>query len=703
MARIETYGNDNKVTGFDKVIGTDVDSGRMTKNYLMRDIREYIFDGASPEVGGKLKITNVAQDTPIPGTETPEALLNNLDPILEVSKYEVLVVSLAFNDSNNEGVLTNNVYLFNKTDIIVGFEQYESTSEDFILLSSSTDNSNIIESVGDEGEDVYDGFSQLDKKHKIRKIKSNNLDVSVDSDSVNIDLDREDLVSDLLINVGTETEEGNAVYKGYDSSTKKHQFRRIISDNLTIREDGDDLFIDYVLPDLGGVKEFFVNNAYNGEDEEGSLVKPYKTIDEAVAQYIGNVDGETQYSILNPKSAGSRIVVQGGSSYFFTSQLNINGLLFEVQSGATVYYRGTEDYMVDTRNLNALRTPETTGIGVNFYGNGQFILIDKGFAYCEGTDDDGITGFRSTVVRVFDDLEITQQYKTTEEFTNPLPKTQGGDASSDPIMSSGVINKYWVGNSIELPIVVCDKDNASTVNFFVDESVLFLVSTQVAIRVINGGYFQADRLGEGTVSISNFSQNFHVYKELDSSVPNGDPIKLIANEDFSYIRLEDDCLFIVGDLYCAYGGGQYTYGVNSGGFVLDSAIRSVASSEAKSIGINKSYFYSLRECNSIIKFEDKSASMSIRNALFDDVYTCIEYLGGDGDFQSITLEDSVLNGDIKNIDLTRNNSISVQNKINGNVVNSLRRFTNKASAVSAGLMSGALFFNIETDTVDIIS
>jgi len=645
MARIETYGNDNKITGFDKVIGTDVDSNRMTKNYLMKDIREYIFDGASPDVGGKLKITNVAQDTPIPGTETPEVLLNNLDPILEVSKYEVLVVSLTFNDSNNEGVLTNNVYLFNKTDIVVGFQQYESTSADFILLSSSTDNSNLVESVGDGDIEVYKGFDTTDNKHQIRNIKSDTLLITIDGDAIKI-----------------EAEE----------------------------------------VDLGGVRDFYVNNRYTGGDELGTIAKPYKTIDEAVSQFIGNVDGETQYSIINPKNKGSRVVVQSSSSpYNFTSQLNIEGILFDIEEGASIYYQGLEDYMIDTRVLNALRTNES-GLAVNLYGKGNIFLIDKGFAYCEGTDDDGVTAFTSTRVNVYEDLKIQQQYKITSEYTNPLPKTQGGDASIDPITSAGNINQYWTGNSLELPMIVCDKDNSSTVNFSVDESVSLIASTQVAIHLINGGYFESDRQGKGTVSISNFSQNFHVYKELDSSVNNGDPIKLIPNNDFSYIRLEDSCFFDIGDLYCAYGGGQYSYGVNSGGFVLDSAIRVVASSEIKLISINKSYFFSLQECDSVIKLEDKNSSITMRNALFDDINTCIEYLGVDGDFQTLTLENSVLNGDVKNIDLTRNNSVSVQNKIDGNVVNSLRSFSDRTSAINAGLMSGSLFFNTGSDSIDII-
>ena len=593
--------------------------------------------------------------------------------------------------TGNDLACTNIKKDTNLQDILTSLDEF------LCFLVDEINNKSSIENIGG-GSEIYSGRNEVTDANQLRTlVSSESVEVIQGEETISFEVEIPDVdVSNINTNVGTETPEGNEVYKGYNPTTEKHEFRRIISENLTVEERGDDLYIDYVLPDLGGVKDFFVNNNYIGV-EEGSLVKPYSSIDNAVQAYIGNG------TIIKPDNQGSRIVVQTSSSpYFFTSQLNIKNLLFEIEEGASIYYRGDEDYMIDTRILNALRTNETS-MGVNFYGKGRIFLIGKGFAYCEGTGDDGVTGFTSTVVRVYEDLRIQQQYKTTSEYTNPLPKTQGGDPNTDPITSSGIVNKYWVGDSLELPIIVCDKDNASTVNFFVDESVLLLVSTQVAIHVINGGYFQSDRQGKGTVSISKFSQNFHVYKELDSSVTNGDPIKLIANEDFSYVRLEDSCLFITGDLYCAYGGGQYVYGENSGGFVLDSAIRVVASSGDKFIGINKSYFYSMRECDSVIKLEDDSASITMRNALFDDIYTCIEYLGGDGDFDQITLENSVLNGNIKNIDLTRGNSISVQNKINGSVVNSLRRFTNKAAAISNGLMSGALFFNIETDTVDIIS
>ena len=211
MARIETYGRDTVVTGLDKVIGTDRESGKATKNYEMSAIRAYILEGTSV---GTLKVTHISQDVPLPNTERPDLLLNNLDPTIEISSHEIVIVSLAFNDSLNEGKLTKNVYMFNKMDVTIGFEEYETTPEDFILLSSDVeadevssttvsstdlnvvttdsnvaiDTDGLIESIG-VGEDVYKGYES--NKHQFKKIKStdNSVTISTDSDSVDVSVD----------------------------------------------------------------------------------------------------------------------------------------------------------------------------------------------------------------------------------------------------------------------------------------------------------------------------------------------------------------------------------------------------------------------------------------------------------------------------------------------------------------------------------
>ena len=214
MARIETYGRDTVVTGLDKVLGTDRESGKATKNYEMSAIRAYILEGTAI---GSLKITHISQDVPLPNTDRPDLLLNNLDPTVEVSSHEVVIVSLAFNDSSNEDKLTKNVYMFNKMEVTIGFEEYETTPDDFILLSSdveldettvsspdlnvTTTDSNVaidtdglIESIG-VGEDIYEGY--VSNKHQFKKIKSadNSVTISTDSDSVDLSVDIPDTPS----------------------------------------------------------------------------------------------------------------------------------------------------------------------------------------------------------------------------------------------------------------------------------------------------------------------------------------------------------------------------------------------------------------------------------------------------------------------------------------------------------------------------
>ena len=234
MARIETYGRDTVVTGLDKVIGTDRESGKATKNYEMSAIRDFVLEGASPDVGGQLKITSVIQDTPIPGTESPESLLNNLDPVLEINKYEILIVRLSFNDSSNEGKLTENVYLFNKVDVIVGFEEYESTLSDFILLSSKTETSEVVvdfstlvSSVGNGSVPIYKGYNSDTESHEIRTVNQAFLGEQILYTTLNLNneisdtLEQKGLFSDDIL----VTTEGGTIKFSTEDISEKYRWR----------------------------------------------------------------------------------------------------------------------------------------------------------------------------------------------------------------------------------------------------------------------------------------------------------------------------------------------------------------------------------------------------------------------------------------------------------------------------------------------
>ena len=632
MARIETYGNDNKVTGFDKVIGTDVDSGRMTKNYLMRDIREYIFDGASPEVGGKLKITNVVQDTPIPGTETPEVLLNNLDPILEVSKYEVLVVSLAFNDSNNEGVLTNNVYLFNKTDIVVGFQQYESTSADFILLSSKTDNSNLVESVGNGDIEVYKGFDTIDNKHQIRNIKSDTLLITIDGDAIKI-----------------EAEE----------------------------------------VDLGGVRDFYVNNKYTGDEELGTIAKPYSTLDGAISAFIG--DG----SVANPDSLGSRIVVQASNvTEEFTSELSIYGLKIEVQEGAVVRYKGDSDYMVDTRTV--INDPQYSGssFSIDFFGDGSF-YSDKGLIYAKGSEADGVSAFKRYDVRIFGESNWSSYYrlKADDPDVTTIPVTKG---TTTPVISrQGVDSLFFNGDVMEIPAIVCDGDNGIGLNLAVYAKASFRTSTQVMIHVKNNGYFDTS---QSSGVIFGYTQNgIGHYGGLDGIVQNGEDNVLLPNEDFNYLRLDGGNVRLK-DFFTSTAGTKTRI---KNLFKVSENLSSVSSN----LNIQSGEFFSNYQVDTLISLEEvTNYTHTFLNVFVNPANPrnfAIEYTGS-GTLTNAVINNCNLYKISDNISLTKGNSISAVNRISGRQVESLKKYTSRVSAedVSKDNPIGTKFINTNGGSAD---
>ena len=306
MARIETYGRDTVVTGLDKVLGTDRESGKATKNYEMSAIKAYILDGADPSAGGQMKITSVIQDQPINNIETPAELLNDLDPSLEIGSYEVLIVSLTFNDLANDSALTTNVYMFNKVDVTVGYEEYVSTMNDFILLSSKvegseTDYSQIISNVGSGSINIYKGFNTTTNSNEMKTIMESNSgsqflyeDSSSPSDIKQRGLNSSDLnvvstddevqlnTSSINENLGGET----AIYKGYTNN--KHQFKTIKSSDssvsITSSADTIDLTVVESTPNEPIERDFYItgdgqtNPLVFNSDFEGGLIATTRTL-----------------------------------------------------------------------------------------------------------------------------------------------------------------------------------------------------------------------------------------------------------------------------------------------------------------------------------------------------------------------------------------------------------------------------------------
>lgn len=128
MTKIKTYDSDGVITDKDKVIGSDGDNALVTRNYTFKEIRDFIKQGLSPEIGGTLKLTELTYNGGL--YSTPQAFVNSLDPIVTVLKYELVIVSV-----------NGNKWLFRKYDTTIGVTETPTTLADFVSISTVSDGS----------------------------------------------------------------------------------------------------------------------------------------------------------------------------------------------------------------------------------------------------------------------------------------------------------------------------------------------------------------------------------------------------------------------------------------------------------------------------------------------------------------------------------------------------------------------------------
>lgn len=115
----QAYPPDVAISDQDYVIGTDADNlGKVTKNYVIGDLRRFIISGLSPIEGGTLRISEIAYTGVL---ETPEDVVNALDPDFEVLAYHIVFVKV-----------NGQQFLLKLQDRFVGATQTPVTSDDFI-------------------------------------------------------------------------------------------------------------------------------------------------------------------------------------------------------------------------------------------------------------------------------------------------------------------------------------------------------------------------------------------------------------------------------------------------------------------------------------------------------------------------------------------------------------------------------------------
>jgi hypothetical protein len=279
-----------------------------TISMQLTDIRNVVLSGISPDIGGTLKIAEIEYTGVL---TSPATVANALDPDYVVSPYEVLI----FNVNGKK-------YLLKLQDVTIGDNSPNISDSDFITIisikSTGLDVSfdledTVIESkagvnVGDAGVNVYKGLNSTSKLHEFRKAKSVGFDVTIDGDSVKYET-----------KAGSNLGGGIEVYKGVNATTKIHEFNTLNSSDIKIKLNSSTGVIDFSLPQSSSVPSIYINQDYipsyddwlkgKGLDGnfkgEGSLAKPFT---DTCTYTLGD---PLSYTVVTPNSA-----VQNGFDFY---------------------------------------------------------------------------------------------------------------------------------------------------------------------------------------------------------------------------------------------------------------------------------------------------------------------------------------------------------------------------------------------------
>lgn len=174
----------------------------------------------------------------------------------------------------------------------------------------------LLQNIG-TGENVYKGYDPLTGKHQFKAIKDSiSLDVSSDATDVFLE------IKENLETIGrTEPDTAYSVYKDFDATTKKHKIRSLSTSSLKLDYNSADneITID-LIPDLNNLS-FYVNENSTASSEEGTEVKPFKTLNKAITAFIGNSDWMT------PQFAGYKITLLSNVTLYSTPGPDYVGML----------------------------------------------------------------------------------------------------------------------------------------------------------------------------------------------------------------------------------------------------------------------------------------------------------------------------------------------------------------------------------------
>ena len=663
ISRTDLYIYDGTVSDNDFVIGSDGDLLSKTKSYRMKDLRDYLLAGLSPITGGTLKYSEYTYNGVI---TSPAAFFNALNPVFVVMPYNVVILSM-----------NGDRYMLKLQDVTVGFNQTPITDSDFILLRgdvslgdgldvlkgynvankkhefyslkstslnlsketlSSVETGNILIemktdinlNIGVGSENVYKGYNSSNSKHEFKGIKDS-LSIDVSSDSTDVSLE----VKEIAQNLGT----GVPVYTSFDTLTKKHKFRGLKSNTLNITSTTDDVNIE--IPEFGA-NTIYVNNKYTGGSSNGSKTKPYTTVSAAVTGYIGSGTRNA------PEKAGYILHVERGNGTYNETNLNltIRNLVFYLEEETVLNVTNRSNWIIDF----------DASEGASFTASHEIKLFIYGYLFVYGN------GFRNS------GTASTTPYVNTALITIKGNGNIGHYLPADDKLADPTLLRYT--------LISAGKTNPLNANgnfyTFVFEDITFYCETQ---RILE--------LGGQVVEFRNTN--------------------IVSSYDNVVILLDYKSILITGGIFRFYDGSISADGtLKRNGFIH---IEGVQTPSVDIVGAKVSGKFV-----SFINYSHTNPVFNYTNKIFiNEMYT--RFTNVDALFKnSTTIENTFeINGCnlpgfplLKHASSTANIKIlaSASNKIGAYIIDSLPEYGTYALALAVPLPVGARFVNTNSNSGD---
>lgn len=244
------------------------------------------------------------------------------------------------------------------------------------------------ESLGD-GTDVLKGYNTTTKQHEFYSVKSTGNTISIVSNNIVIDPKQ-----------GTNLGEGQPIYKGLNASTKLHEFYNLKSNTLNIELTDNDVLID--TPETASIPALYVNNLYVPTEEEflagntkgeGTLAKPFT---DTVTAYLAGVPTITANTAIQnvldayvgsgtrlaPEKVGQKIIIQDNNN-----QYNFAGDFgysrLNIEANANIVHTGSGK-IFDMDNATHFNALQDS-ITITI-GEGYFITSEGDGAYNSGSN-----------------------------------------------------------------------------------------------------------------------------------------------------------------------------------------------------------------------------------------------------------------------------------------------------------------------------